>query len=320
MAAIVTKDLVHSYKRHFWEQPKRALSGLNLTVEEGEIFGYLGANGAGKTTTIKILVGLQRQTGGDATLFGRSVCDVEGRRAIGFQPENPYFYEYLSARESMHFYGALCDVPVRERSSRTDELLAFVGLTEAADVRVIEFSKGMRQRLGIAQALVSRPRLVIFDEPMSGLDPVGRSQVRQAILTLKEQGLTVFFSSHVLADVEMICDRVGLLKGGILQACGPLTELLQTENRHIKVGAEKVPAACAEALSAEALTAISRGGEQVWEFQDWPEADKAVAALQKAGAHLTLLQPVGETLEEYFMRTTGEKRSEVGAWRGGGDA
>ena len=173
--AISARGLTHSYQRNFWEKKRLALDSLDLTVGRGEIYGFLGANGAGKTTTIKILVGLQRQSSGAAEIFGIPVSDMECRRRIGFMPENPYFYEYLTARESLDFYGALCDLPRSGRRARNnDELLEFVGLSRAADIQLREFSKGMRQRLGIAQAIVHRPPLVILDEPMSGLDPVGR--------------------------------------------------------------------------------------------------------------------------------------------------
>ena len=319
MPAIETKQLVYAYKEHLWSRPVPALRGLDLAVDEGEIYGFLGANGAGKTTTIKILVGLQPAKSGTATLFGQSVNDAASRRAIGFMPENPYFYEYLTAGESMRFYGALSEVPAGERRKRSDELLNFIGLADARDVRVKEFSKGMRQRLGIAQALIHRPRLVILDEPMSGLDPVGRLQVREAILSLKQQGLTVFFSSHVLGDVEMICDRVSLLRKGVLEAAGPIDELLQAESRRIEVGAEQLDRETSDKLRQQARQAFEQGGRTVFVFQEWEAANRAVEIIRASSGHLCLLRPVRETLEEYFMRTTGRSRAEVGDWSGGGD-
>jgi len=319
MFAIETRDLIHEYREHFWSRPKRALRGLALSVQEGEIFGFLGANGAGKTTTIKILVGLHAPKSGTARIFDTPVQQVASRRAIGFMPENPYFYEYLTARESMRFYAALCEVPARERARRGDELLSFVGLDEAKDTRVKEFSKGMRQRLGIAQALVHEPRLVILDEPMSGLDPVGRLQVREAIVSLKSRGITVFFSSHVLGDVEMICDRVGLIVQGQMEATGPVHELLQAQSRQIEVGAEGLSAAAISALRDKALRVYTQGDQTVFLYDDWTRADAAVQAIASECAHLSLLRPTRETLEEYFMRSTGKRRQDVGAWSGGGD-
>ncbi len=319
MFAIETKNLIHEYQEHFWSRRKLALQGLDLQVNEGEIFGFLGANGAGKTTTIKVLVGLHKPRSGEARICDIPVAEVGSRRWLGFMPENPYFYEYLTARESMHFYGALSDVPRRERAGRSDELLEFVGMKEAADVRVKEFSKGMRQRLGIAQALVHKPRVVILDEPMSGLDPVGRLQVREAILSLKRAGMTVFFSSHVLGDVEMICGRVGLIMQGRMQAVGPIHELLQAENRRIEVGAENLADADAKRIAATALHHLTQGNQVVFTFDAWDKADAAVRSIMDAGANLRLLRPVRETLEEYFMRSFGKSRKEVGEWSGGGD-
>ena len=174
MPAIEISNLVHEYKHHLFERRKRVLDNLTFTVEEGEIFGFLGPNGAGKTTTIKILTSLLRQTSGEARVFGIDSRLTEARRHVGFQPESPYFYDYLTAGEALRFYAALCGIPRAERARRAGELLEFVGLADAANARMGEFSKGMRQRLGIAQAIIHKPRLVILDEPMSGLDPVGR--------------------------------------------------------------------------------------------------------------------------------------------------
>lgn len=317
--AIETKGLIHTYQKHFWSKKTSALRGLDLDVAEGEIYGYLGANGAGKTTTIKVLVGLQRQTAGDARICGIPVNDPKSRQSLGFQPENPYFYEYLTAMESMLFYAALCDVPAKERKSRSEELLEFVSMKEAANVRVGEFSKGMRQRLGIAQALVHRPKVVILDEPMSGLDPVGRSQVREAILNLKEQGLTVFFSSHVLSDVEMISDRVGLLQDGKLEACGPIHDLLDAQSKSFELGVENVDETTAENLSKKASRVMDRKGTRTYVFSSRDDADDAVAAVIQSGGRISSLRPHRESLEEYFMRTSGKARDEVGAWSGGAD-
>ena len=313
--AIRTGALSHSYQRNFWERKRLALDGLNLIVERGEIYGFLGANGAGKTTAIKILVGLQAQTAGTAEIFGIPVADKECRRRIGFMPENPYFYEYLTARESLDFYGALCDLPAAERRRRGGELLDFVGLSPAADTRLVEFSKGMRQRLGIAQAIVHRPPLVILDEPMSGLDPVGRRQVRQAILDLHAGGATIFLSSHILSDIEMICHRAALIDKGTLLAAGTLEELLDTRELEIEVGGTGLDAERSASVAARAKRSLRRNGETLLSFDNWDAAYFAVDMFREHG-RLTLLRTVKESLEDYFMRSTGKAMAET---RAGGE-
>lgn len=303
--AIQTQGLAHCYQKNFWEKKKWALNGLDLQVGQGEIFGFLGANGAGKTTTIKILMGLQRQTRGQASIFGIPSTDMECHRRIGFMPENPYFYEYLTARESLDFYGSLCDLSKKDRAARIDSLLDFVGLREAAQVRLKEFSKGMRQRLGIAQAIVHKPPLVILDEPMSGLDPAGRRRVREAILELHAGGTTVFFSSHILSDVEMICHRAALIDHGKLVAAGTLSELLDRRDQEIEVGGAGLPQAEQDKLAALAKRMLHRDGETLFAFDSWEKAYAAVDAFRARG-RLTQLRSVRETLEEYFMRSTGQ--------------
>lgn len=312
--AIEIHGLTHTYQTNFWERHKKALDNLDLTVEKGEIFGFLGANGAGKTTTIKILVGLQAQLSGSAAIFGTPSRDMNCRRKIGFMPENPYFYEYLTARESLDFYGALCDLPVSERAARNDELLEFVGLRDAADIRLKEFSKGMRQRLGIAQAIVHRPPLVILDEPMSGLDPAGRRQVREAILDLHAGGATIFFSSHILSDIEMICHRAALIDKGKLLAEGSIPSLLQAAELEVEVGGSGLPEAEEGRLSALAKRALKQGDDYLFVFDSWDKADQAVDAFRRQG-RLTRLGTVKETLEDYFMRSTGRSRED---FKGGG--
>ena len=310
LPAIEIKGLTHSYQRHFWEKKRLALDSLDLTVEQGEIYGFLGANGAGKTTTIKILMGLQLQTGGDAKIFGIPTTDMECHRKIGFMPENPYFYEYLTARESLDFYGALCDLPKEGRAERIDELLDFVGLSNARDIRLKAFSKGMRQRLGIAQAIVHRPPLVILDEPMSGLDPKGRRQVREAILDLHANGVTIFFSSHILSDIEMICHRAALIDHGKLLASGTIAELLQAREQEIEVGGSGLSEEDKTELAKLALRHLHQEGESLFVFDSWEKADKATDVFRARG-RLTQVRVIKESLEDYFMRSTGEAREEL---------
>lgn len=309
-SAISIRGLTHSYQKNFWEKKRLALDSLSLEINEGEIYGFLGANGAGKTTTIKILVGLQTQTRGEAFIFGIPTTDMDCHRKIGFMPENPYFYEYLTARESLDFYGALCDLPQAGRAERIDELLDFVGLSNARDIRLKEFSKGMRQRLGIAQAIVHRPPLIILDEPMSGLDPVGRRQVREAILDLHSRGTTIFFSSHILSDIEMICHRAALIDHGKLIAAGTIDELLQAQEQEIEVGGTGLSDADRQILTDMSKRAVTRGGEMLFTFDSWEKADRAVEMFRQKGK-LTELRAIKESLEDYFMRSTGKAREEL---------
>jgi ABC-2 type transport system ATP-binding protein len=225
MAIIETRGLTKSYLLGLGQKPVEAIKGLDLTVKEGEVFGFLGPNGAGKTTTIKILVGLMRPTFGTARLFGEEINNSDIRSRIGFLPETPSFYEYLTGFEILSFYGKLFGLQNNEIKERVHALLNQVGLLSSAHLQLRKFSKGMLQRIGIAQALINNPELIILDEPMSGLDPIGRKEMRELILTLKAQGKTLFFSSHIIHDVEMICDRVGILAKGKLLQIGRLDEV-----------------------------------------------------------------------------------------------
>ena len=224
--AMEAKGLGKVYRSGFFMTRIEALSGLDLAVEPGEIFGFVGPNGAGKTTTIKIFAGLQRATAGEARIFGVSCNDPRSRRRLGFLPERPYFYQHLSAREALRFYGELCELETAVNRRRSEELLERVDLVRFADVPLRKYSKGMLQRVGLCQALLHDPELVILDEPMSGLDPMGRALVAQLIREEQERGRTVFFSSHILHDVQTLCDRVAVLVGGELRAMGPISELL----------------------------------------------------------------------------------------------
>ena len=205
---------------------RRSLDNLTLQVEEGEVFGFLGPNGAGKTTTLKLLMGLIFPTAGTARIRGRSIDDIAMHREIGYLPEQPYFYDYLTARELLDYYARFFGYDAAERRKRVARFLELVGLSSAANVQLRKFSKGMLQRVGIAQAILHDPQVVFLDEPMSGLDPVGRREVRDIILHLKQQGRTVFFSTHILSDAEMLCDRVAVLAGGKLQGVGAPSEIV----------------------------------------------------------------------------------------------
>lgn len=302
MSAIHIRQLSHAYRMHFWSAPKFALKSLSLDVNEGEVFGYLGVNGAGKTTTIKILVGLLAASSGEASLFGKDCHLTSSRLSVGFQPENPYFYEYLTAHESLRFYAALCKIPRKIRRIRADELLDFVGLMDVKNIRVGAFSKGMRQRLGIAQALIHRPRLVILDEPQSGLDPVGRHQVRRIIEGLRDQGMTVFFSSHILSDVEMVADRVGLLVQGELQAVGKIDDLVKKTVESIRVEVEGLTLSAIEILALEGIQGANLGSRVRFLFNAWNVCEPALSRILQLGGSLRCVQESCESLEQYFMQ------------------
>src|ERR1041385_63597 len=226
MPAIEILGLEKTYMVGFWrKRPKRALLPLHLTVQEGEIFGFLGPNGAGKTTTLKMLMGLVFPTSGTARILGHEWTEPEVKAQIGFLPEQPYFYDYLTANELLDYFAQLSGVDARERQRRVPEVLSRVGLPEAGRIQLRKFSKGMLQRVGIAQAIIHDPKLVFLDEPMSGLDPVGRREGGDLIQSLKDEGKTVFFSTHILSDAEALCDRVAVLNRGELRGVGVVADL-----------------------------------------------------------------------------------------------
>src|SRR6266699_1522488 len=246
MAAIEILGLEKTYTVGFWrKKPTHALRPLHLKVEEGEIFGFLGPNGAGKTTTLKLLMGLVFPTAGTARILGMEIDDPVVKAQIGFLPEQPYFYDYLTARELLEYYAQLSGVPAKERSGRVEKMLGRVGLSDAARIQLRKFSKGMLQRVGLAQAILHDPKLVFLDEPMSGLDPMGRREVRELIQQLQHEGKTVFFSTHILSDAEALCDRVAVIHQGELRGVGAVADL--TSQMHGKVeivfAARTVPSA-----------------------------------------------------------------------------
>src|SRR6187455_615239 len=250
MPAIETHELAKDYKVGFWRpRPYRALDALTLAVEPGEIFGFLGPNGAGKTTTLKLLMQLVYPTSGTASILGRPLGAVETKRRIGYLQENPYFYDYLTAEELLTYFAGLFGYSAADRRARVDRLLDEVGIGAERRLQLRKFSKGMLQRVGIAQALLNDPELVIFDEPMSGLDPLGRRDVRALILRLRDRGCTVFFSSHVLSDAEALCSRVAILARGRLVSQGRLTDMIPFRVRGWELVAANVGEALLRSLS-----------------------------------------------------------------------
>ncbi len=300
--ALKVQSLTKEYRSGFWGRKVCALNGLNLEVDPGEIFGYLGTNGAGKTTTIKTLVGLMKPTQGSAEIFGRSISNPHTRKNIGFLPENPYFYEYLNAEESLRFYYSLSLKPDRQLNKRISEILELLELSHARYVRVRDYSKGMRQRLGIAQSIIHEPKIIFLDEPLSGLDPVGRLLIRNIIFRLKDLGITVFFSSHILSDVEMICDRIGLLRKGKLVNCGYLSEILSTKTQKNEYTLENVNPDSIEMIKNISERTVIEGNRVRVIIQDGEKSKMAWDLIVKKNITLVSLIPQKETLEEYFIR------------------
>ena len=304
MRALAAHELTKDYAVGFWrKRPYRALDALTLDVEPGEVFGFLGPNGAGKTTTLKLLMQLVFPTSGHAEILGRPLGDRSVKYRIGYLPENPYFYDHLTAEELLAYFGALFGYPGGECRARAARLLDEVGIGAERRLQLRKFSKGMLQRVGIAQALINDPELVIFDEPMSGLDPLGRRDVRALILRLRDRGCTVFFSSHVLSDAEALCSRVAILAKGRLVAGGLLTELLPFRAR----GWELVVAGASEAaiakLGAHVLRSVRLGeGRYTLELPLDPPPERWLAELTSGGAHLVSLNPLRQTLEDFFVQ------------------
>ena len=303
MAIVEISNLTKDYEVGFWRKRKvRALDDLSLSVEAGQIFGFLGANGAGKTTTLKLLMRLIFPTSGSARILDRDIHDVGMHERIGYLPENPYFYDYLTAREFLDYCAQIFGYPANERKRRAAELLARVNLDEKRwDTQLRKFSKGMLQRVGLAQSLINDPEIVFLDEPMSGLDPVGRREVRDLIASLRADGKTVFMCSHILSDIEVLCDRVAILKRGKLAQVGHLDELRQRTQgpNRMEVLATGAEAAALQDLTHAGISATPRGLRIEIETED--EIECVLVALRRAGGKVVSIQPVKQSLEELFL-------------------
>jgi ABC-2 type transport system ATP-binding protein len=311
--AIEITGLTKDYPVGFWrKRMRRSLDNLTLQVEEGEVFGFLGPNGAGKTTTLKLLTGLIFPTSGTARVRGRSIDDVRMHRDIGYLPEQPYFYDYLTGRELLDYYARFSNYSATERRARVERFLGLVGLTSAGDVQLRKFSKGMLQRAGIAQAILHDPPVVFLDEPMSGLDPIGRREVRDIIHDLKHQGRTVFFSTHILSDAEMLCDRVAVLAGGKLQGVGAPNEIVAVEVSGMEILFE-MPAG--QPLPQALAKAVAIGPRYRLEV---PEAELyyTLDRLRACEARILSITPIRPTLEDYFIRIVGREQTAVHAVEG----
>ncbi len=305
MAAIETEGLTKDFSIGFWRpRPYRALDHLTFSVEQGEVFGFLGPNGAGKSTTLKLLMQLLYPTAGSARILGRPVGDLDVKRRIGFLPENPYFYDHLSAEELLAYFGRLFGLRGADLTTRVSRVLDDVGIGAERRMRLRQYSKGMIQRVGLAQALLNDPEVIFLDEPMSGLDPLGRRDVRQLMLRLRDRGCTVFFSSHILSDAESLCSRVAILAQGRLVTTGRVSEILEFELKGWELVVSNMPEALRAALEprVRSMTAVAHGRYTVELPPELPP-ERLMPELAAAGVQVISLNPLRETLEDYFVQT-----------------
>jgi ABC-2 type transport system ATP-binding protein len=309
--AIETENLTKDYPFGFLNlKTKRSLEGLSMQVETGEIFGFLGPNGAGKSTTIKLLVGLIFPTSGDAHILGKPISHIEMHQNIGYLPEQPYFYDYLTAAELLDYFARIHNLTAADRRDRIARMLKKVGLETAGKIQLRKYSKGMLQRVGLAQAILHDPQVVILDEPMSGLDPIGRREVRDIILELKQEGRTVMFSTHVLSDAEMLCDRVGVIVGGKLRGMGAPGEIVAMKAQGMEILFEYAGSvASAVPLLSKATRAGNRYRLEVTE----EELYGALEQLRSAEAKILSVTQLKPTLEEYFMHLVDASRAQAAA-------
>lgn len=298
--AIRIENLHKKFRLGFIPKTRQILKGITFSVHEGEIFGYLGPNGAGKTTTIKCLLDLIRPDAGTVEIFGRSHRSPRSRQSLGFLPENPYFYDYLTAAEFLAFTADLFGLDRVEKEERIDRLLKLVGLERAADLQLRKFSRGMLQRAGLAQALVNDPKLVILDEPLGGMDPLGRKEIRDVIVRFKDEGKTVFFTSHILQDIEMICDRVAIIVGGRIVKEGTLRDLVSERVLFTEVTVSGLSPAAFQGLG-ESVSA--QGDRVLLKVFDESKVDEVLALVHDQKGRLVSLSPRTETLEDIFVET-----------------
>ena len=307
MSEIRARGLGKVFRAGFWMRPVVAVRELDLDVARGEIFGFIGPNGAGKTTTIKLLTGLILPSAGDAWIREIPVSKPESRTSLGFMPEGTFFHDYLTAREFLDFHASLLRIPREVRRERIPRLLERVGLRDAADRQIRRYSKGMRQRAGLAQALIGDPEIVILDEPMSGLDPLGRKDVRDLILALRDDGKTIFFTSHILQDAEVICDQVAILLGGTVVRQGYLDELLGQELSGAELVVEGISEDLYEELARNAQRAVVQGPRFLFEFADEAEAEKALDLVRQASGRVRSLVPKRRSLEDLLVKGVEEE-------------
>ncbi len=305
-------ELVKDVRPGFGLRKKRVLDGISFRVREREIFGFIGPNGAGKTTTLKVLMGLIRATSGEASILGHDVSEIAFRRQIGFLPEQPYFYDYLTGREILRFYAKLSGVSPSHLARRVSELLELVGLSDAGNLHLRSYSKGMLQRIGVAQALVHDPQVVFLDEPMSGLDPVGRKEVRDIILRLRSEGKTVFMNTHILSDVEMLCDRVAIIVSGKIRYEGAIDAYLQAGEPEADLVFANLPAETAVELEERFGARLRGHGERVELRIAEKDSSDALRIALRAGADVVSATPHRVSLESIFLSTVNEADAKEG--------
>lgn len=301
--------IVKDFRPGFGLRRKRVLHDVTFDVREGEIFGFVGPNGSGKTTTLKLLMGLIRPTSGSASILGRDVQESEFRDQIGFLPENPYFYPFLTARETLDFYARLTGMRARRRAARVEELLEIVNLRHAADARLRTFSKGMLQRVGVAQALIHDPNVLFFDEPMSGLDPIGRKEIRDLILSLRTAGKTVFMNTHILPDVEMICDRVAIIVKGRIRHQGPIEDFLPQAHVATDVVVAGLPPEVVTRFEDELDLEMRGIGDRLELSLREKDVQEVLRIALESGSEIVSVTPHRHSLEEAFLSAVREEES-----------
>jgi ABC-2 type transport system ATP-binding protein len=310
--AIELVNLEKQFTLNLGVRRRRALDRLSLTVERGEIYGFLGPNGAGKTTSIKILTSLLRQDAGEARVFGADPSLESTRRMLGFLPESPVFYDHLTGREFLKLCGKLCAMSSAAIRKRSGELLERVGLAHAGDLQIRRYSKGMNQRLGIAQAILHDPELVILDEPMSGLDPMGRADIRDLIVELRKSGKTIFFSTHIIPDVEVICDRIGLVNHGRMVAEGSVHAMLDAaKSKTTEVLVTGLPPAFALGAAQEA--AASASGQRLFLVESEDALTQLISRVMTEQARIVSVTPRRESLEDLVVRMLDQDHRERAA-------
>jgi len=301
---IEVNKLTKDFRADFWKKKKRVLSGVSFNVEKGSVYGFLGPNGAGKTTTIKALMGLIFPTSGNARILGSDISKVQFKKKVGYLPESPYFYDYLKAGEFLSFYGDLFGLPKKEVNIRMHKLLEDVGLKNEKNVQLRKFSRGMLQRVGLAQALINDPELLILDEPMSGLDPIGRKNIRDIILKSRDEGKTIFFSSHILSDVEMICDQVSIIVGGRIVDSGYIRDLLNPKILFYEIQFDKNSKnkLGEDFIKEKEGQFVERGKNLFIKAMDDESLRQISSALINRGVDIVSVLPVKETLEDLFVK------------------
>ena len=302
---IEIENLAMDFRVGFWRKRSvPVLKGISLSVKQGEIFGFLGHNGAGKTTTLKILMRIIYPTAGQVTILGRPLEDVAMRQHIGYLPETPYFYDYLTGTELLEYFGKLHHMDAAHRAKRIPEVLEMVGLAKDAKLQLRKFSKGMLQRIGIAQAILHNPEVVFMDEPMSGLDPIGRREVRDIIVSLRDQGKTVFFSTHILSDVEVLCDRVAILRNGERVAYGRLNEIQGREISALEVITSLVPETIISQIRpfTTHIKQTAAGLHFTLKKDAELELERIISIVHQNGGRLISVNPIRTALEDFFIK------------------